>query len=161
MSLLLDAYQKRDQVGMVSFRGQGAEVLLAPTSSVERAHQSLADLRTGGRTPLAAGLAKAYELLMRHRQRERKAQALLVVLTDGRANASTGATDPVAEALLRATTLRAAGIPSLVVDTEQGAMLLGLAQRLAEALGGTYLRLEELAASTLARAVRLSIAARL
>ena len=157
MSLLLDAYQKRDQVGLVSFRGREARVLLPPTSSVELAQYYLAEMRTGGRTPLAAGLAKAHELLVRYGQRERDTQPLLVLLTDGRANAGIGAGDPVTEGLLQAGVLRQAGVPSLVVDTEQGAIRLGLAQRLAEALGGVCLRLEELAANTLARAVRLSL----
>jgi len=159
LSLLLDAYQKRDQVGLVSFRGHDATELLPPTGSVERAQQSLAEMRTGGRTPLAAGLANAYAILMRYRQRERQTQPLLVVLTDGRANAGIGHGDPVTEALLQAARLRDAGVPSLIVDTEQGVMQLGLAQRLADAAGGTYLRLEELAAGTLARAVRLCIVA--
>jgi magnesium chelatase subunit D len=159
MSLLLDAYQKRDQVGLVSFRGHDATEILPPTGSVERAQQSLAEMRTGGRTPLAAGLASAYAILMRYRQRERQTQPLLVVLTDGRANAGMGQGDPVIEALRQATRLRDAGVPSLIVDTEQGVMQLGLAQRLADAAGGTCLRLEELAAGTLARAVRLCIAA--
>ena len=158
MSLLLDAYQKRDRVGLVSFRGREASVLLPPTSSVELAQHYLAEMRTGGRTPLAAGLAKAHELLLRYGQRDRETQPLLVLLTDGRANAGIGAGDPVTEGLMQAGVLRQAGVPSLVVDTEQGVMRLGLAQRLAEALGGVCLRLEELAANTLARAVRLSLA---
>jgi magnesium chelatase subunit D len=158
MSLLLDAYQKRDQIGLVSFRGYEANVLLPPTSSVDLAQHYLADMRTGGRTPLAAGLAKAYDLLERYRQRERGIHPVLVVLTDGRANASMGAHDAVAEGLAQADTLRQAGIVSLVVDTEQGVVRLGLARRLAAALGGMCLRLEELAAHTLARAVRLSLA---
>jgi magnesium chelatase subunit D len=158
MSLLLDAYQKRDQVGMVSFRGHAATVVLPPTGSVERAQQCLADMHTGGRTPLAAGLITAHDVLMRYRQRERQTQPLLVVLTDGRANTGIGPGDPVMEALQQADRLRAASVPSLVVDTEQGAMQLGLARRLADVAGGTYLRLEELAANTLARAVKLSLA---
>lgn len=157
MSLLLDAYQKRDQVGMVSFRGQDATVVLPPTSSVELAQRNLSDMRTGGRTPLAAGLAKAHELLIRYRYRERGMQPLLVVLTDGRANASSRDSDPVADGLRQAAALREAQVPTLVVDTEQGVMRLGLAQQLAQALGGMCLRLEELAATTLTRAVRLSI----
>ena len=158
MSLLLDAYQKRDRVGLVSFRGREANVVLPPTSSVELAQQYLETMRTGGRTPLAAGLAKASELIGRYRQRERDTHPLLVLLTDGRANAGIGSGDPVAEGLMQATALRQAGVPALVVDTEAGVMRLGLAQRLAEALGGACLRLEELAATTLAKAVRLSIA---
>ena len=117
MSLLLDAYQKRDQVGMVSFRGHAATVVLPPTGSVERAQQCLADLRTGGRTPLAAGLITAHDVLMRYRQRERQTQPLLVVLTDGRANTGIGPGDPVRSVAAGRQT-RAAG-PSLVVDTEQ------------------------------------------
>jgi magnesium chelatase subunit D len=158
LSLLLDAYQKRDRVGLVSFRSQEATVLLPPTGSVELAQRHLADLRTGGRTPLAAGLAKAYELLVRYRQRAREVQPLLVLLTDGRANTATNGSDPLADAMTRAGALRVARVPSLVVDTEQGALRLGLARRLAEALGGVCLRLEELAAGTLARAVKLSLA---
>jgi magnesium chelatase subunit D len=157
LSLLLDAYQKRDRVGLVSFRSQEATVLLPPTGSVELAQRHLADLRTGGRTPLAAGLAKAYELLVRYRQRAREVQPLLVLLTDGRANAAAPGSDPLTDAMTRAAALHAARVPSLVVDTEQGALRLGLARRLAEALGGVCLRLEELAAGTLASAVKLSL----
>jgi magnesium chelatase subunit D len=83
---------------------------------------------------------------------------LLVLLTDGRANAATRDCDPLADAMTRAAALRAARVPSLVVDTEQGALRLGLARRLTEALGGVCLRLEELAAGALARAVKLSLA---
>jgi magnesium chelatase subunit D len=157
MSLLLDAYQKRDQVGMISFRGQTASILLPPTSSVELAQQYLTNMATGGRTPLAAGLAKVQELLARSRHRDRDLQPLLVLLTDGRANASLGSDDPVADSLRQASALWQAKIPALVVDTEQGVLRLGLAQRLAQALGGICLRLEELAATTLAKAVRLSM----
>ena len=89
---------------------------------------------------------------MRYRQRAREVQPLLVLLTDGRANAATSGSDPLADAITRAAALRTARVPSLVVDTEQGALRLGLARRLAEALGGVCLRLEELAAGTLARA---------
>ncbi len=158
MSLLLDAYQKRDQVGMVSFRGHDASIVLPPTSSVELAQQYLTHMVTGGRTPLAAGLAKASELLTRYRHRDRDMQPLLVLLTDGRANAALGSDDPVADSLRQATALCQAHVPALVVDTEQGVLRLGLAQRLAQALGGICLRLEELAATTLAKAVRLSMA---
>ncbi len=157
MSLLLDAYQKRDQVGMVSFRGQGASILLPPTGSVELAQQYLTQMKTGGRTPLAAGLAKAYELLTRSRHRDRDLQPLLVLLTDGRANAGLGSDDPVADSLRQAAALCQANVPALVVDTEQGVLRLGLAQRMAQALGGICLRLEELATTTLAKAVRLSM----
>lgn len=158
LSLLLDAYQKRDRVGLVSFRGREAAVLLPPTGSVELAERHLADLRTGGRTPLAAGLAKAHELLLRYQQRAREIQPLLVMLTDGRANVSVRNSDPIADAMAQAAALCAARVPALVVDTEQGVLKLGLARRLAEALGAVCLCLEELAADTLTKAVKLSLA---
>lgn len=84
-------------------------------------------------------------------------QPLLVLLTDGRANAGLGSDDPVSDSLRQAVALCQANVPALVVDTEQGVMRLGLAQRLAQALGGICLRLEEVAAATLAKAVRLSM----
>jgi magnesium chelatase subunit D len=90
LSLLLDAYQRRDRVGLVSFRGAGAEVRLPPTSSVELAAQRLSELPTGGRTPLAAGLARARGLLAAEAVRDPTRRALLVLVTDGRANAVGG-----------------------------------------------------------------------
>ena len=85
LSLLLDAYQRRDKVGMITFRGSAARVLLPPTSSVEAAAARLAELPTGGRTPLAAGLLRAHEVLRTERLRDPDRRPLLVVVTDGRA----------------------------------------------------------------------------
>jgi magnesium chelatase subunit D len=146
LSLLTDAYQRRDKVGLVSFRGEGARVLLPPTSGVELAASRLADLPTGGRTPLAAGLEKAAEVLMRERTREKERRPLLVILTDGRATAGP---DPCGAAA----GLRRLGAASVVVDTEQGYVRLGMAGTLAEALEARCLRLEELRADTLVELV--------
>ena len=97
LSLLLDAYQRRDKVGMITFSGSAARVLLPPTSSVEAAAARLADLPTGGRTPLAAGLLRAHEVLRTERLRDPDRRPLLVVVTDGRATsaATTGSTTPI------------------------------------------------------------------
>ena len=151
LSLLLDAYQRRDKVGMVTFRGSAAEVALPPTFSVEAAAARLAAVPTGGRTPLAAGLLRAGELLRTERIRDPRRRALLVLVTDGRA---TGGTDPVAGAHRAAGLLAAAGVHSVVVDCESGPVRLGLAAALARSLGGVVLRLEHLAAGTLADSVR-------
>jgi magnesium chelatase subunit D len=147
LSLLTDAYQRRDKVGLVSFRGEGARLLLPPTSGVELAVSRLADLPTGGRTPLAAGLEKAAEVLMRERTREKERRPLLVILTDGRATAGP---DPRGAAAA----LRRLGAASVVVDTEEGYVRLGMAGTLAEALGARCLRLEELRADTLVELVQ-------
>jgi magnesium chelatase subunit D len=164
LSLLLDAYQRRDRVGLVSFSGLGARVLLPPTSSVDLAARRLAELPTGGRTPLAAGLARARELLAAERVRDPRRRPLLVVVTDGRANAADRdgpagagggrARDPVAAALAEARALAARGAAAVVVDTEDGPVRLGLAGELAAALHAPRLRLEELAAQPLAGVVR-------
>ncbi|HSA51753.1 MAG TPA: VWA domain-containing protein, partial [Yinghuangia sp.] len=151
LSLLLDAYQRRDKVGLVTFRGAGAELALPPTSSVEAGAARLAALPTGGRTPLAAGLLRAYETLRVERLRDPRRRPLLVVVTDGRA---THGRDPLGEARRAAGLLAASGTASVVVDCESGPVRLGLAARLAADLAGPVLGLAELAADGLAGLVR-------
>ncbi|WP_250294235.1 putative cobaltochelatase [Streptomyces atroolivaceus] len=151
MSLLLDAYQRRDKVGLVTFRGKDAEVALPPTSSVDAAAARLESLPTGGRTPLAAGLLKAHDVLRVERLRDPSRRALLVVVTDGRA---TGGVDPVALAA-RAGRLHASeGTASVVVDCESGFVRLGLAAQLARDLGGSAVTLDELRADSIAGLVK-------
>jgi magnesium chelatase subunit D len=151
LSLLLDAYQRRDKVGMITFRGSGAQVLLPPTSSVEAAAARLAALPTGGRTPLAAGLLRARDVLHTEKLRDPRRRPLLVVVTDGRA---TSGPAPTQHARQAACLLAGAGVASVVVDCESGPVRLGLAADLAGALGGMLLRLDELAAGPLADSVR-------
>ncbi|MFF9690962.1 putative cobaltochelatase [Streptomyces sp. NPDC014623] len=151
MSLLLDAYQRRDKVGLVTFRGKDAEVVLPPTSSVDAAAARLEALPTGGRTPLAAGLLKAHDVLRVERLRDPSRRPLLVVVTDGRA---TGGVDPVALAA-RAGRLHASeGTASVVVDCESGFVRLGLAAQLARDLGGGAVTLDELRADSIAGLVK-------
>ena len=144
LSLLLDAYQRRDKVGLVTFRGAGAELALPPTSSVEAAARRLASLATGGRTPLAAGLARAARVLAAERLRDPRRRALLVVVTDGRATSGSDADLARAAALLTGPGL--AGTASVVVDCEASVLRLGLAGRLAVQLGATLLGMDELEA---------------
>jgi magnesium chelatase subunit D len=153
LSLLLDAYQRRDKVGLVTFRGTGADVALPPTSSVHTAVTRLAALPTGGRTPLAAGLLRAADVLRVERLRDPRRRPLLVLVTDGRATGPRGA-DPLAAARRAAADLAAARVASVVVDCETGRVRLGLAGDIAAALRGTLLRLDELAADSLAASVR-------
>ena len=144
LSLLLDAYQRRDKVGLVTFRGAGAELTLPPTSSVEAAARRLASLTTGGRTPLAAGLARAARVLAAERLRDPRRRALLVVVTDGRATSGSDADLARAAAMLTGPGL--AGTASVVVDCEASVLRLGLAGRLAVQLGATLLGMDELEA---------------
>jgi len=137
LSLLLDAYQRRDKVGLVCFRGADAQLLLPPTSSVDAAARRLATMPTGGQTPLTAGLTEAHATLRRERLRDPQRRPLLVVVTDGR---HTAGGDPQAAALR----LRHDGVASVVVDCESGPVRLRLAGALAQALGAEYLSLDDL-----------------
>ena len=151
LSLLLDAYQRRDKVGLVTFRGAAGEVALPPTSSVDAAAARLETLPTGGRTPLAAGLLRAHEVLRIERLRDPARRALVVVVTDGRA---TGGPEPVTLAGRAARLFAAEGVASVVVDCESGPVRLGLAGQLAGELGGTAVTLDELRADSIAGLVR-------
>ncbi|WP_405758349.1 putative cobaltochelatase [Streptomyces sp. NBC_01420] len=151
LSLLMDAYQRRDKVGLITFRGRDAELALPPTSSVDAAAARLESLPTGGRTPVAAGLLKAHDVLRVERLRDPSRRALLVVVTDGRA---TGGPDPVALAARAARLHAAEGIASVVVDCETGPVRLGLAADLARDLGGTAVTLDELRAESIAGLVK-------
>ncbi|MER7272854.1 VWA domain-containing protein [Dactylosporangium sp. NPDC000244] len=137
LSLLRDAYQRRDKVGMVSFRGHDATLVLEPTASHEVGVVRLAELRTGGRTPLAAGLRQAARTLHGERRRDARRRPLLVVVTDGR---STSGPDPLSVVPLLH------GVPAVVVDCEQGPIRLGLARRLASALDASCIPLASLGA---------------
>ncbi|MED5207761.1 MAG: putative cobaltochelatase [Chloroflexota bacterium] len=157
MSLLLDAYQRRDRVGLISFRGTRAELLLPPTNSVDLAKIHLQDMPTGGRTPLSAGLFKALEIIETERIKDRDVLPLLVLLSDGRGNVALGHDSPLDEAYAGAGIIGEEKIPSVVVDTESGFLKLGMVQPVAEAMGAQYLKLEDLRADNLAEAVRLQM----
>jgi magnesium chelatase subunit D len=152
LSLLLDAYQRRDKVGLITFRGTSAEVALPPTSSVDAGARRLEKLATGGRTPLAAGLLRAASVLRAERLRDPSRRPLLLVVTDGRA--THGSVD---DALRAADLLRETA--SVVVDCENGPVRLGLAAGLAMRLGAEVVSLENVAADGLAEVVRVRRAA--
>ena len=126
LSLLRDAYQRRDKVAVITFRQQGAQLLLPPTSSVHIARRRLTRFDTGGKTPLAQGLLAARDVVVREKVRDRARRSLVVVLTDGRA---TGGPDPLRRAQQAAARLVAEGVASVVVDCETSYIRLGLAER--------------------------------
>ncbi|WP_051759766.1 VWA domain-containing protein [Herbidospora cretacea] len=139
LSLLLDAYQRRDKIGLITFRGDSAELVLPPTSSVEAGAARMRLLKTGGRTPIAAGLVKAAEVLAVERLRDPARRPLVVVVTDGRATSGAADSDTHrAAALLKDTAC-------VVVDCESGPVRLGLAARLAVRLAAPVVDLSDVA----------------
>jgi magnesium chelatase subunit D len=151
LSLLRDAYQRRDKVAVITFRGQQSQVLLPPTSSAYIAGRRLAQFETGGKTPLAQGLVAAREMVAREKIRDRGRRSLVVMLTDGRA---TGGPDPLGRTRTAAALLVAEGAAAVVVDCETSYIKLGLAATLAGQLGAQVMQLDELRADNLTRAVR-------
>jgi magnesium chelatase subunit D len=151
LSLLRDAYQRRDKVAVITFRQQEARLLLPPTSSAHIAGRRLSRFDTGGKTPLAEGLLAARELVVRERARDFARRPLVVVLTDGRATAGP---DPLGRSRIAAARLVAEGVATVVVDCETSYVRLGLATQLARQLGAPAVRLEQLHADHLTRAVR-------
>ncbi|MHC1745086.1 MAG: putative cobaltochelatase [Syntrophobacteraceae bacterium] len=160
MSLLLDAYQKRDRVALVSFRGREAATMLPPTCSIDLAGKLLQDLPVGGRTPLSAGLARSYEVVRNQLIKEPSSRPIVVLITDGKSNvALSEGGHPLRESLSLATSMaRDDRIKFIVVDTEPNGMIrFGLAHKLAESLGAEYCKIEDLKANKLLDVVRRSL----
>lgn len=151
LSLLRDAYQRRDKVAVITFRQQDARVLLPPTTSVYIASRRLARFDTGGKTPLAQGILAARDMVVRERARDRARRSLVVVLTDGRA---TGGPDPLGRTRSAAARLVAEGAAAVVVDCERSYIRLGLAGELARQLGAPSVRLEGLRSDNLTALVK-------
>jgi magnesium chelatase subunit D len=151
LSLLLDAYQRRDKVGLVTFGGGTAGLALPPTHSVDIAAARLEALPAGGRTPLAEGLLEAARVLELERIRDPRRRPLLVVVTDGRATSGTAAVQRSRDA---AGLVARTGVDSLVIDCESGALRLGLARTLAEHLRAEHVPIGEVSADALTHAIR-------
>jgi len=154
LSLLIDAYQKRDRVGLVVFRGSGAEVLLPPTTSVELARKYMQMLPVGGKTPLASGLSKGLEVLQREMMINNHTIPRLILISDGKANVGLGSDAPLQDAIEIAAKIKDSMISSVVIDTEQGFILFGLAHKISDEMGAKYLKLEELQADSIVDAVK-------
>lgn len=159
MSLLTDAYQQRDRVGLVVFQKNRAVEILPPTNSVQLAQKALADIPVGGKTPLSAGLVLAYRIIEREMLSQPDIVPLMIILTDGAGNVSMGNMPPQDEANYFAEQVQANGIKSVVINMEHASFDQGLAQRLADHLGGPCYALQELRADLLYRAVRQEMVA--
>ncbi|HWQ47634.1 MAG TPA: putative cobaltochelatase [Methanosarcina sp.] len=156
LSMLMDAYQKRDKVGLIAFKGAEAELVLPPTSSVEIAQKYLEELPTGGKTPLSHGLMKGYETIKAELRRDPDTCPFMVLISDGRANVSMNGELPLQETKTIASIFRKECIQSAVIDTESSMIKFGLAQEISSALGARYLALEDLKADSIIEAVRAS-----
>lgn len=154
LSLLRDAYQRRDRVGLVSFQRDYATLLLPLTNSVEMAQKRLQTMPTGGKTPLSRGLMLGYEVLERARKQDPEVVPLMVLLTDGQANVSMGDLPPQTESYALADFVAAQSIRSVVIDTEHPIFERGLARQLAQHLEGRYYRLDDLREGGLVDLVR-------
>ncbi len=154
MSLLTDAYQRRDRVGLIVFQKNAATLILPPTSSVDLAQKALGDIPVGGKTPLAAGLTLAYQVVTRELRLHPDVMPLLIILTDGAGNVSMGNLPPQVEAYRMANLIRDESIRSVVINMEHAAFDQGLARKLAENLDCACLSLRDLHAETLYAAVK-------
>lgn len=156
-SLLLDAYQRRDQVGLIVFQRDRARLVLPPTSSVELAQKALRELPVGGKTPLSSGLFLAWQVVENARRRDSEVRPLMIVLTDGAGNVSLTGMPAQEEANRIAELFEQANLRSIVINMEHAAFDRGLAQKLAQALGGVCYNLPDLRADTLLSTVKREI----
>jgi Mg-chelatase subunit ChlD len=157
LSLLTDAYQRRDRVGLIVFQKDHALTVLPPTNSVQLARRALADIPVGGKTPLSAGLRLALETLQQEKIVHPDVQPLMILLTDGAGNVAMSSLPPQEEAHQVADMLRTHDVRTVVINMEHAAFDQGLARALADHLGGPCYTLHELKAEHLYRTVRQEI----
>ncbi|MDY6912389.1 MAG: putative cobaltochelatase [Chloroflexota bacterium] len=154
LSMLLDAYQRRDHVGLIIFRDSGAQLVLPPTNSVDLAQKCLRKLPAGGRTPLTHGLKLGLNVTNDYLRRKPKTIPLIVLVSDGKGNVHFNGGSPIEEAKSVAREIRTAYIHSIAIDTEEKDRIQGLMEDLSQEMGGLYLLPEELKADQLAIAVK-------
>jgi magnesium chelatase subunit D len=161
LSLLTDAYQRRDRVGLVVFQKDRASLVLPPTNSVTLAKESLEDIPVGGKTPLSAGLMLSYDTIRREQNIHPDVMPMMILLTDGAGNVSlSGSVSPQEEAHAIARLIKEAEIRTVTINMEHVAFDQGLAKRLAESLGGPCYTLAQLRAEALLETVRAEMDAR-
>jgi magnesium chelatase subunit D len=156
LSLLRDAYIKRDKVALIAFRGEKARLLMPPTGSVQRGYELLRDMETGGRTPLNNGLCRAYTIIKNETRKSPDLMPMLIIITDGRGNVPINAEFKPKQELLEIGGMIAKNrsIDSLVIDIEkEGFMKLGIARELSATLRGRYYRAGDLRQETILKAV--------
>ncbi len=156
LSLLMDAYQKRDKVALVAFKGDCAQVLLPPTSSIELAHKLLEELPTGGKTPLCHGISLGYQIIQSYFRKDPHIYPLLILISDGKANVSQYGGKPLSEAMEMAEEIKNdARVNTAVVNVEKSGLIsFGLAHQLSLQMGARYFKIEDLKADTLVKVLQ-------
>jgi magnesium chelatase subunit D len=154
LSLLTDAYQRRDRVGLVVFQKDRATLVLPPTNSIQLAQRALAEIPVGGKTPLSAGLFLAHQIVTKERIIHPDVMPLIILLTDGAGNVSMSNLPPQDESHRIANQISEDEIRSVVINMEHAAFDQGLAQSLAEHLDAPCYTLSELKAEALYQRVR-------
>lgn len=154
LSLLNDAYQRRDRVGLITFQRDRATLILPPTNSVQLAEKALQDIPVGGKTPLSAGLDLAHFVLKREKMLHPDILPLLIVLTDGAGNVAMGSKSPLEEARLQAMRIAEEKVHSVVINMEHAAFDQGLAQELADNLKAPCYAIADIRAENLYQTVR-------
>jgi len=154
VSLLTDAYQRRDKVGLIVFQKDRATLILPPTNSIQLAQRALKNIPVGGKTPLSAGLAMAEIVVKKELMIHPDVRPILIVMTDGAGNVAQGAYAPLEEAYQIAEKLAHEDIHSVVINMEAESYDQGLAYTLAKKLDAPCLTIKELKAEHLYMAVR-------
>jgi len=154
----IDAYQRRDRVGLIVFQKDRATLVLPPTNSVQLAQRALMDIPVGGKTPLSAGLFLAADVLRQEKLHHPDIEPLLIVLTDGAGNVSIGALPPQEESYRFAELIAHEKVKSVVINMEHAAFDQGLAQQLANHLKAPCYALSELKAESLYHTVKEEMA---
>jgi magnesium chelatase subunit D len=156
LSLLVDAYQKRDKVALIVFKQNKAEVVLPPTSSVELAKAYLEIIPTGGKSPLSHGIMAGIECILSELKKQKDCKPLMVLISDGRANVSIDKEkNPIEEALQISSRIKNMKTDTIVIDTEKGFLKLGKLRDIADSMGAKYLHLEELRADKIIDALEI------
>ncbi|MEG2256122.1 MAG: VWA domain-containing protein [Cetobacterium sp.] len=156
-SLLKDAYEKRDRIGLVAFRKDSAEELLPMTRSIELANKKLKNLPVGGKTPLHKGLEKSYTILLNEKKKNKNIVPVLVLVTDGKISTKENSENIFTNLLKFCEEIRESKIKVIVIDSEKGRIKLNMAKDINEKLGGKYYQLEDLKVQSISQVVRDNI----
>lgn len=154
LSLLKDAYQKRDNIGVIAFRKDKAEVLLNITRSVELAEKCLEKLPTGGKTPLAAGLYSAYQVLKADKIKNPDSLQYLIIVSDGKANVPLKSENALEDAFIMGEKIRNEGIKTMVIDTERNYIEYGFAKELAKKMDSEYIKVSQISKTDINASVK-------